>query len=447
MTQSKTPLLDRVRTPADLRKLPVERPQAARRRIARGDDQRRLGDRRASRRRARRRRADRGAALRVRHAARPADLGRRPSGLSAQDPDRAARPHPHAAPGRRPVRLHQARRERIRPVRRRPFLDLDLGRPRHGGGARSRARRQRRHRGDRRRRDVGRHGLRGDEQRRRPALAPDRHSQRQRHVDRAADRRDVGLSGAPRLQPHLSLAARRRQATGAPPAEVLLRQGQAHRGIRPRLLDRRHLVRGARLLLRRADRRPQSRPPAADPEERARHAATGRCWSTSSPRRARAIRPPRPPTTSTTASAPSTSSPARRRSRRPTRRPTPASSPTRWSPKAARDEQDRRHHRRDAAGHRARPLRRGLSRPDVRRRHRRAARRHLRGGPRLRRLQAVLRDLFDLPAARLRPGRARRGDPEPAGALRASIAPGWSARTARRTPGRSTSPIWPACPT
>ncbi len=59
---------------------------------------------------------------------------------------------------------------------------------------------------------------------------------------------------------------------GAPPAEVLLRQGQAHRGIRPRLLDRRHLVRGARLLLRRADRRPQSRPPAADPEERARHA-------------------------------------------------------------------------------------------------------------------------------------------------------------------------------
>ena len=47
---------------------------------------------------------------------------------------------------------------------------------------------------------------------------------------------------------HLRLAARRRQAARPAPAEILLRQGQAHRGIRPRLLDRRHFVRGARLL-------------------------------------------------------------------------------------------------------------------------------------------------------------------------------------------------------
>ena len=30
--------------------------------------------------------------------------------------------------------------KRLRPVRRRPYLDLDLGRPRHGGGARPRGR-------------------------------------------------------------------------------------------------------------------------------------------------------------------------------------------------------------------------------------------------------------------------------------------------------------------
>ena len=66
--------------------------------------------------------------------------------------------------------------------------------------------------------------------------------------------------------------ARRGQAARAAPAEVLLRQGAAHRRVRPQLLDWRHAVRGARLLLRRTDRRSQSRPSSADPEECARRA-------------------------------------------------------------------------------------------------------------------------------------------------------------------------------
>ena len=51
-------------------------------------------------------------------------------------------------------------------------------------------------------------------------LAADRHPQRQRHVDRAAGRRDVGLSARAAVGPHLPEAARHRQAARAPAAEV-----------------------------------------------------------------------------------------------------------------------------------------------------------------------------------------------------------------------------------
>ena len=112
---------------------------------------------------------------------------------------------------------------------------------------------------------------------------------------------------------------------------------------------------------------------------------------------------------------------------------------------ATQGRQDRRRHRGDAVGHRPRSVRQGVPRAHLRRRHRRAARRHLRRRPRRRGLQAVRRHLLDLPAARLRPGRARRRHPAPARALCARPRRALSAPTGRRMPGPSISPISAAC--
>ena len=273
-----TPLLDQVHEPCDLRGLDRAEPRAAGGRAAAGDHRRGVGDRRPSRRRAGRGRAHRGAAPRLRHAARPADLGRRPPGLPAQDPDRPARPHPHAAPAGRPLRLHPPGGERLRPVRRRAQLDLDLGRPRHGDRGQARRHRAQRDRGDRRRGDERRHGLRGHEQHRRHARPADRDPQRQRHVDRPAGRGDERLPVEGGLLAHLSRLPPRRQAAHRVLAVAAADRGLAGGGVRARARHRRHAVRGAGLLLHRPARRPQSRPPDPGARERARRQATaGRC--------------------------------------------------------------------------------------------------------------------------------------------------------------------------
>ncbi len=82
------------------------------------------------------------------------------------------------------------------------------------------------------------------------------------------------LSRAPRLGPHLSRRCAR-SACSLPHKlpKVFEQKALQRRGIRARLPDRRHAVRGARLLLRRPDRRPQPRPPSAGAEERARRQA------------------------------------------------------------------------------------------------------------------------------------------------------------------------------
>ena len=210
------------------------------------------------------------------------DLGRRPSGLSAQDPDRPARPHPHAAPGRRPLRLHQARRERIRPLRRRAFLDLDFGRPRHGGRARSA-----------RARSNNVIAVIGD-----GAMSAGMAYEAMNNAGAMNSRlivilNDNDMSIAPpvgAMSAYLArlvsgrtytVAARDRQAARQAPAEVRRGEGAARRGIRARLRHRRHAVRGARLLLRRADRRPQSRPPAAGAARTCATPRTGRSSSMS----------------------------------------------------------------------------------------------------------------------------------------------------------------------
>ena len=232
-------------------------------------------------------------------------------------------------------------------------------------------------------------------------------------------------------------------ATHLPP--FLEQRAKADGGICPRPGDRRNVVRGTRVLLCRPDRRAQHGAPDPGAEERPRQrnrADPGACRHREGQglRAGGGVRRPL-----------SRRGQIRRRHRQAgqgqVQRPLLHQGVRREPGQGSRQGPAHRgDHRRDAVRHRRRHFRQGVSRPHLRRRHCRAARRDLRGRARHRGLQAVLRDLLDLPAARLRPDRPRRRDPAPAGAVRARPRRAWSAPTARRMPARSTSPISAACP-
>ena len=328
-----------------------------------------------------------------------------------------ARSHSHRSPGRRPVRLHASCRERVRPVRRRAFLDLDLGRAGHGGGGRPEGRGPQDRRRDRRWRAQRRHGLRGHEQRRREPGRHDRGAERQRHVDRAARRRHERLPVAAHFLAAFPVPARADGQDGAPLPAPARAGGPARRRVRARPSDRRDLVRGAGFLLCRPDRRPRPRSPHAGAAQPPGHGSPGAD--------AAACRDPE-----------GQGLPARRAQRRqvPWRREVQCrhrraiqgagraavlhQGLRRGAGRRGRSRStDRCRDGGDAFRHRPRSFRQAFPGPHLRCRHRRAARRHLRRRHGDRGHEAVLRDLFDVPPACLRPGRARRGAAEPAGAL------------------------------
>ena len=141
-------------------------------------------------------------ALRVRRPRRQDSLRRRPPGLRPQDTHRPQGGLQDPAHRRRPERLPQEERKRVRLLRRRTLLHLHLGGPRlrlrledDGVGREGDS-------PDRRRRDDGRTRFRRAQQRRRRQRRPAGHPERQQPVHRRQHRRDA-RAPAEALDQHL----------------------------------------------------------------------------------------------------------------------------------------------------------------------------------------------------------------------------------------------------
>ncbi len=300
-----------------------------------------------------------------------------------------------------------------------------------------------RRRGDRRRRDERRHGVRGAEQRRHRRRRPARDPQRQRDVDLGAGRRAQQLPRASccrRASTTRCAAAARKCCRSCRRCKELAKRWEEHmKGmVLPGTLfeefgfnyigpidghdvdtlvqharQRAGSSQGPQLLhvitqegLRLRARRGRSDPLSRRHEVRSRRSASS----------------PKPPA-----------------------KPTYTQVFGDWlCDMAARDPRLVAHHAGDARGLGPRPLFAGVSRPLLRRRHRRAARGDVRRGPRLRGHEAGRRDLFDVPAARLRPADPRRRAAEPAGGVRDR--PRRHRRRRRRDAHRRVRPLVPALP-
>ena len=210
-----TRILDRIDRPQDLHELSEEELAAGRPGGARAHHRHGRGDRRALRRQPRHVRARGRAAFAAGLAEGQDPLGRRPSGLPPQGPDRPARPAADDPPVRGPRAVLLDPGVRARHHGRRPRLDLDRLRGRAQGGhapASGDERRRQGRRGHRRRRDDRRRRVRGDPPGRRPGHADRRRPQRQRHVDLAERRRAVALLQPRPAEPEALARPRGRRA-------------------------------------------------------------------------------------------------------------------------------------------------------------------------------------------------------------------------------------------